>query len=37
VTFGDKPDIIVDAGRSIGVEIASLYHIDGERLESAQH
>ena len=37
VTFGDKPDVIVDAGRSIGVEIANLYHFDGERLDSEQH
>ncbi|MEO8594860.1 MAG: hypothetical protein ABI759_16190 [Candidatus Solibacter sp.] len=36
VTFGDKPDVIIHAERSIGVEITNLYHIDGERPESEQ-
>lgn len=36
VEYGDKPDIIINGNRKIGIELTNLYHDDGRDLNSEQ-
>lgn len=36
IEFGDKPDVVIDGPRKIGIEITDLYHADGDDPESEQ-
>ncbi|MDN7599781.1 hypothetical protein QZM68_08435 [Burkholderia gladioli] len=36
ISYGDKPDVIIDGARKIGIEITHLYHVDGDDPDSEQ-